>query len=325
MLVKLAHKGVLRTDEKKQCWERSTNMQTICAIILDYFGSSKTIACLTSLLDQGLDSVMVVDNSGDRQANIQLQDALTEFRQHELPFIIHQIVNPKNLGYAAGVNNALRWLEKNNPHHYYLIINNDAEATPGMLKSLHQFMLEHERTAIAAPLIDTGHGIISFQWYQRLTGLMFMRHVIGTFPYLSGCCLLVDRRILDNGLFDEDFFMYGEDVALCWRLSLSSWNISSVDQAIIQHEGVGSSHQGGFFYEYHMVRGHLLLAKKLAREKWEIPFLFLGRMLFITARAILRAIRFRSFIPITASLAALRYRKITIEKLNINTGTAPHD
>ena len=97
-------------------------MSTVCAIILDYFGSSKTIACLTSLLDQGLDSVVVVDNSGDRQANIQLQEALTEFRRRELPFTIHQIVNPKNLGYAAGVNNALRWLEKNNPHQYYLLI-----------------------------------------------------------------------------------------------------------------------------------------------------------------------------------------------------------
>ena len=281
-------------------------MPTVCAIILDHFGSSKTIACLTSLLDQGLDSVMVVDNSGDHQANIQLQDALTDFTQSNTPLTIHQITNPKNLGYAAGVNNALRWLEKNNPHHYYLIINNDAEATPSMLTSLHQFMLEHERTAIAAPLIDTGHDIISFQWYQRLTGLMFMRHVIGTFPYLSGCCLLVDRRILDNGLFDEDFFMYGEDVELCWRLRLSSWKIACVSDALVSHEGTGSSHHGGFFYEHHVARGHLLLAKKLAKHRWEIPFLYSGKLLTLSARAILRSIRFRSLFPINAWITALQ-------------------
>ena len=132
-------------------------MPTVCAIILDYFGSSKTIACLTSLIDQGLDAVMIVDNAGDRQANIQLQEALAAFSQNKVPFTIHQIVNPQNLGYAVGVNNALRWLEENQPHPYYLLINNDAEATPGMLPELLKFMREHDRTALTAPVTDIGH------------------------------------------------------------------------------------------------------------------------------------------------------------------------
>lgn len=281
-------------------------MPSACAIILDYFGSGKTISCLTSLIDQGLDTVMIADNSGDLKANIHLQDALTEFRLQELPFTIHQIVNPKNLGYAAGVNNALRWLENNNPHRYYLLINNDAEATPGMLANLHQFMLEHKRTAIAAPMIDAGHKVISFQWYHRLTGLTFMRHIIGTFPYLSGCCLLVDRRILDNGLFDEDFFMYGEDVELSWRLRLSGWEVACVGQAMVLHEGKGSGHHVSFFYEYHVTQGHLLLARKLFRHQREMPILYFGRLLTLSARAGLRSIRFRSLVPMKAWISALR-------------------
>jgi N-acetylglucosaminyl-diphospho-decaprenol L-rhamnosyltransferase len=281
-------------------------MPTICAIILDYFGSSKTIACLTSLIDQGLDAVMVVDNSGDRQANMQLQEALAEFCEREVPFMIHQIVNPQNLGYAAGVNNALRWLEENQPYRYYLLINNDAEATPGMLPELLKFMRENDRTALTAPVIDIGHKQLTGYWYHRFSGLMFSHHVIGTFPYLSGCCLLVDRRIIGDGLFDEDFFMYGEDVALCWRLRLSGWDTACVSQAIVLHEGTGSSRQGGFFCEYHLVRGHILLARKLARHRWGIPFLYFGRLLTISARAIVRAIRFRSLVPITASIIALQ-------------------
>lgn len=279
-------------------------MPTVCAIILDYFGASKTITCLTSLIDQGLDAVMIVDNSGDQQTNIQLHQSLAEFSQREVPFAIHQIVNPQNLGYAAGVNNALRWLEKNQSHHYYLLINNDAEATPGMLPELLKFMCEHDRTSLTAPVIDIGQKQLAGYWYHRLTGLMFSHHVIGTFPYLTGCCFLVDRRIIGDGLFDEDFFMYGEDVALSWRLRLSGWNTACVSQAIVRHEGVGSSRQGGFFYEYHMVRGHILLSRKLAMHRWEVPFLFFGRLLTISARAFVRAIRFRSLVPITASLSA---------------------
>ena len=300
-------------------------MSTVCAIILDYFGVHKTIACLSSLIDQGVNTVMIVDNSGDQKNNDLLKDALADFSQDKISFVTHQIVNKQNLGFAKGVNNALRWLQNNHPHRYYLLINNDAQAMPGMLRELLQFMRGNDNMVLTSPVMDTGYHKITYNWYHRLTGLLFSHHVCGAFPYLSGCCLLVDQRIIGNGLFDEDFFMYGEDVELTWRLRTSGYNTACVNSATVRHEVTGSSHQGGFFYEYHMVRGHLLLAKKLAREKWEIPFLFLGRMLFITARAILRAIRFRSFIPITASLAALRYRKIAIEKLNINTGTAPHD
>jgi hypothetical protein len=286
-------------------------MPTVCAIILDYFGSSKTIACLRSLIDQGLDTVMIVDNSGDQDANRQLQKALAEFSQNKPPFAIHQIVNPKNLGYAAGVNNALRWLEKNQPHRYYLLINNDAEATPGMLPELVKFMREHDRTALAAPIIDTGHKQVAFSWYHRLTGLMFSQHVIGTFPYLSGCCLLVDRRIIGDGLFDEDFFMYGEDIALSWDIQQSGWITACVSQAIVQHEGTGSSHQGGFFYEYHLARMHILLARKLAKNRWEIPFFYFGRVLTLVTRAIVRSIRFKSMVPITAGVRALQKRDVS--------------
>jgi hypothetical protein len=285
-------------------------MSVVCAIILDYFGSSKTIACLMSLIDQGLNAVMIVDNSGDRQANIQLQDALAALNQNKVPFTIHQIVNPQNLGYAAGVNDALHWLEENQPHQYYLLINNDAEATPGMLPELIKFMREHDNTALAAPMIDIGHKKIGYNWYHRFTGLMFLHHVIGTFPYLSGCCLLIDRRIIGDGLFDQDFFMYGEDVALSWRLRMSDWETACVSQAIVRHEGVGSSRQGALFYEYNMARGHLLLARKLARRRWEIPFLCFGRLLTLIARSIVRTIRFRSLVPMTASLNALCKRKL---------------
>ena len=282
-------------------------MLTVCAIILDYFGSSKTIACLTSLIDQGLDSVMVVDNSGDQEANIQLEEALTEFRQREPPFQVYQIVNPQNLGYAAGVNNALRWLEENKQHSYYLLINNDAEATPGMLQQLLKYMQEHDRTALIAPVIETGHKKqIKGYWYQRFSGLLFSSHLVGTFLYLTGCCLLVDRRIVGNGLLDEDFFMYGEDVALSWRLRLSGWDAACSNHAVVRHEGTGSSRQGGFFYEYHMVRGHLMLARKIAMHQWQISFFYFGRLVTISTRAIVRAIRFRSFVPIAASLCALR-------------------
>ena len=155
-------------------------------------------------------------------------------------------------------------------------------------------------------MIESGHERIAGYWYHRFSGLIFSHTAIGTFPYLTGCCLLVDRRIVDEGLFDEDFFMYGEDVELSWRLRLSGWETACVSQARVLHEGTGSSHHGGLFYEHHVARGHLLLAKKLAKHRWEVPCLYLGSLLTLSARAVLRAIRFQSFVPISAWIKALQ-------------------
>ena len=262
-------------------------------------------------MDQELDSVMIVDNSGDRQANQQLQEALAIFSQKKAPFAMYQVVNPQNLGYALGVNNALRWLEKNQPHDYYLLINNDAEATPDMLPQLLKFMNDHDRTALSAPVIDTGDKQITCHWYQRLSGLLFSYHVIGTFPFLSGCCLLVNRQIIKDALFDEDFFMYGEDIALAWHVKQSGWKSSFVRQARVRHEGTGSSQQGKLFYEYHLARMHILLAKKLAKRRWEIPILYTGRLLTLSARAVIRTVRYKSLIPLKASLLAIKKRNIS--------------
>jgi len=281
-------------------------MRTVCAIILDYFGSDKTITCLSSLIDQGLDTVMIVDNSGDQKANMQLKEALDHFCQKKMPFEIHRMVNQQNLGFAKGVNHALRWLDKNNPHRYYLLINNDAETTPGMLQKLLQFMRKNDKIVLTSPVMDTGRNKIEYNWYHRLTGLLFFNRVVGAFPYISGCCMLVDNRIVKDGLFDEDFFMYGEDVELTWRVRMSGYDLACVNQATVNHEVTGSSHQGGYFYEYYMVLGHILLAWKLARHRWEIPFLLLGRLAALATRAVIRSIRFRSWIPIKASLSALR-------------------
>lgn len=278
---------------------------TVCAIILDYFGADKTIACLTSLLDQGVDFVVVVDNSGNRQAVDKLQDAIAEFTSVKRPFGIHLLVNPANMGFGAGMNKALTWLESNQPYQYYLLINNDAEATPGMLPELLRQMKRNSRLALCAPVIDTGKQMLKGFWYQRFWGLIFSHPSIGSFSYLSGCCLLIDHRIINNDLFDEEFFMYGEDVELSWRMQRSDWHIAYIHQAVVRHLGVGSSHQGEFFYEYHVVRGHMLLAKKLAQHAWHIPFFYLGRLIAISARSVLRSFRFRSFVPIKASLSAI--------------------
>ena len=51
-------------------------------------------------------------------------------------------------------------------------------------------------------------------WYHRYFGL-YRRRGLGRFHHFTGCCLLLRKDLLTaSGMFDEAFFMYGEDIEL---------------------------------------------------------------------------------------------------------------
>ncbi len=63
---------------------------------------------------------------------------------------------------------------------------------------------------------------------------------------LKGACLLLRREALDQvGLLDEAYFMYTEEVDLCYRLAEAGWELWWVPQARVIHYGAASSKQVG--------------------------------------------------------------------------------
>ena len=56
--------------------------------------------------------------------------------------------------------------------------------------------------------------------------------------------MLLRRTAFDAvGGFDEDYFMYVEDVDLCWRLRKNEWRVVVADKALVTHHIGGSSEQ----------------------------------------------------------------------------------
>jgi GT2 family glycosyltransferase len=61
---------------------------------------------------------------------------------------------------------------------------------------------------------------------------------------LSGCCLLLRRAALDEvGFLDERYFMYTEEMDLCYRLAQAGWQAYWAPQAEIIHYGGASAKQ----------------------------------------------------------------------------------
>lgn len=276
----------------------------ICAILLDYRGAERTGACITSLLDQGMHCILVVDNSANADANRQLTEVIQNISSGAGKSIIKVIDAKANLGFSRGVNLAL-----NDPlaHQcdYFLLINNDASATPGMTASLLSLLTQQHASLVAPTIQDEAGAVKKFMWYQRFTGVLTTFPLPFSFPYLSGCCLLFNRSLLvSNKLLDEDFFMYGEDTLLGWRLQCARQTMLQDEHAIIRHVGQGSSQKFSMFYEYHMARAHVLLALKTWHTRWEIPFLLLCKFFSLGMRALLRCMRARSPVPLAAFFLA---------------------
>lgn len=244
--------------------------------------------------------VLVVDNSAEDRASNALEAAVAAVQLDGLDFAVYIMRSPSNLGFARGVNAAIAHDVARNCD-AILLLNNDAALAAGTMESLIA-ALNEPGVDLVAPVLasDKGNEQPVF-WYQRFLGIMSPHPMPYSFPYLSGCCLLLRRDLLEAGkLLDEDFFMYGEDILLGWRLQKERKVARHVKHAVVHHVGIGSSQQCELFYEYHTARAHVLLAWKTYKVPLELPLLLIGKGLGLAMRAVVRSMRFRSLTPLLA-------------------------
>ncbi|HLO96582.1 MAG TPA: glycosyltransferase family 2 protein [Burkholderiaceae bacterium] len=278
--------------------ERTVAVTDVVAVVLDYRTPAKTLACLQSLRTEGLVRVVLVENSEDGGATLAaLRPGLDRLQQEGLA--VEVLDEGRNLGFAAGVNLALRHVQAQGAAPV-LLLNSDARLEPGALQALRAAIAGG--ADLAAPLLcSPGHAPMPPVFhYQRYLALLTQQPVWGSFAYITGACMLLAPSLLRPRLFDEDFFFYGEDVMLGATLAREGRQCVVVPEARVLHEGSGSARNGSFFYEYHINRGHWLLARKLASGWWGRLAALLGRLLMLSCRALWRSLRSGSEVPVRA-------------------------
>lgn len=266
--------------------------EPVAAITLEFRSPARTARCIQAMLDEGVARVLVIDNSddgGESAAHLRQSfagDARVGIR-----------ISTGNLGFARGVNHGLRLLRGDGWQGRVLLINNDATLVPGALVALGHALDKQPKAALAYPEIHQAGESLTLVYYQRPTGVLSPRPVWGGFPYVSGCCMLLSPQTLVADLFDETFFMYGEDVEFAYRLARSGRSVVFAADAHVDHVGAGASGLGSAFYETHMVAAHVILARRLARHRMERGLFLVGRAAFLTLRAARRSLRYRSWVP----------------------------
>jgi GT2 family glycosyltransferase len=284
------------------------------AVLLHFRSVDLTLRCVASLDAQGVDVVVIVDNSED--AGLSLSAIRMAFPVGRIR--VRYLEPGTNLGFAKGVNIAVAAIASEGRDVDLLLINSDATLAPGTVDHLRR-AVAGEAPVIAAPSIDGPTGLVPARtYYRHLTGAItpagpgWLGHDL-----LGGACLMVHRSLVKAPLFDESFFFYGDDIEMGYRMSQNGVILADVPEGIVIHQGSGSSSNGSLFYEYHMSRAHLLLVGKLGYALPTRLALMGARMMSLVLRAGVRSLRYRSVRPWEGLAMAVfdvirrRYRTLT--------------
>jgi N-acetylglucosaminyl-diphospho-decaprenol L-rhamnosyltransferase len=219
------------------------------AVVVNYRSAELTVACVASLRANGVDEVVVVDSASgdDCGRRLLVADAEATF----LPL-------DRNRGYGAAANAGARLATGE----VLLVCNPDLLVEPGAVAALTGALARDPALGAVGPRIErpdgsrypsarsfpslvdaAGHGFIGListrnRWSARY--LRTEQEGPGPADWVSGACVAVRRAAWDEvGGFDESFFMFMEDVDLCWRLRRAGWSVAYEPSARVVHlEGV---------------------------------------------------------------------------------------
>jgi GT2 family glycosyltransferase len=208
-----------------------------CSVVIPCWnGVELTRACVQSLLQQDAPpaEILLVDN-GSTDATPQLADLHPSVR------VLRQ---PRNLGFAGGVNQGLRAARGD----LVLLLNNDTLAAPNLLRELRHALDNDTAIGAAAPVSNEvkGHGRLELGDRGRdaaqraaIAASLQGEPLLQDATTLSGLCLLLRRStVAEIGLFDERFGAGNfEDDDYCLRLRLRGYRLVLARRAFLHHEG----------------------------------------------------------------------------------------
>lgn len=227
-------------------------MAKLTISIVNYNTGEYLLRCIKSLekVTGEIDMVVyIVDNASS-------DDSLWKVKNEKINLDINYILNDQNLGFGKAHNQVLKKLSTE----YILILNPDVEVKKGDLATMISYMEDNPGIGAATPEIILPNGMIdltahrgfptpwaSFKYFilkddslYHLTGQDLTKtHEVDA---ITGAFLLTRKSVLEKvGFFDEDYFMYAEDIDLCFRIKKAGYKIVYLPQVkILHHKGIST-------------------------------------------------------------------------------------
>lgn len=220
-------------------------MPTVSVVIVNYNTRPILADCLQNLRNLGeATEILVVDNASS--------DGSADLVREQFPDV-RLIALSENRGLTAASNLALR----ETSGEFLLYLGADAFPQPGTIRGLVAYLQAHPNIGIATAKLRLRDGSLDLDAHRgfptpwaalthftglnrlfprsRLLNQYFLGHADLDTPHEIDLCishfLFVRRSLFDHiGLWDEDFFLYGEDVDLCYRAKAAGYQIMYLPQ-----------------------------------------------------------------------------------------------
>lgn len=255
----------------------SNPMPDLSIVIVSWNTRDLLAQCLTSLGEdlqtcpQWQVETFVIDNAS--------HDGSGAMVGKDFPWV-HLIQNERNTGFASANNQAIRMSQGR----YVLLLNPDTKVSIGAMQALIEFMEATPAAGAAGSRLINADGTLQPSCHPRPTLVrelwrllhldLFYAYAIykmaswsSTQPRLvdvvQGASMLIRREVLaQTGSLDTDYFIYSEEVDLCYRIQQAGWAIYWVPQSVVVHYGGQSTQQVAAEMFLRLYQGKVLYFRK---------------------------------------------------------------
>ncbi len=230
-------------------------MKKLAIIIVNYNTKDILKDCLQNLMHLKVNNsqIIVVDN-GSKDGSVEMV---------ETGFLSVDLIKSENIGLAAGYNLGIK---KARDCSYYLFMGTDAFPKVGCIEGVVDFLETNITVGVATAKMILRSGLLDKDAHRGFptpwTALCHFSRLDQYFPksrifnnYFLGwqnmgkpheidCCIshfiMVKNEVFEKiGIWDEDFFVFGEDVDFCWRVKKAGYLIYYLPQyECLHYKGV---------------------------------------------------------------------------------------
>lgn len=289
-------------------------MLNLSIIIVSFNTEKLTKGCIESVMKhtKGIKLEFIVIDNASKDGSVEMARKLSK------KYPVKIIANKKNVGFGRANNQGMKRCQGR----YFLLLNSDTVVKDNVLGEMISYLDENPKIGVATCALKNPDGSLQgtggyspnlfrvFAWMFFLDDIPIVDQLIKPFhpmhgqspfykgerffkkahqkDWLTGAFFLARSKLIEEvGYFDEDYFMYTEEVDYCYRIKRKDWQVWYLPKwAIVHLKGASSTAEFPILSEY---KGIKLFYKK-NKPSWQYPIM----RLFLKGGALFRMIIFGS-------------------------------
>ncbi|MEB0201782.1 glycosyltransferase [Cryobacterium sp. 5I3] len=261
-------------------------------VLVNFRGAEDTIECVRGLLDldwphELLEIIVVENGSGD--------DSLATLQQIAESVVL--VESDENLGFTGGCNLGV----SKSSGEFVAFLNNDAKPDKAWItEAIATFSTGANIGAVASKVLDWEGDRVDYvgaaiTWY----GMGYKPHAgeadHGSWDdekdvlFGTGAAMFIRAAVFEElGGFDDNFFMFYDDVDLGWRLNLLGYRFRFQPKSLAFHKHHASMNKFGNFRETYLLERNALFTLYKNLDDESLAQVFPGALLLATRRGVAR-------------------------------------